>query len=90
MLLSSLQLLRRSPDEKCPRMLARGTGAHIWRRCKVTLQINHSSLAHCPAPGEQLVAALGALVHPAGEVVLVLLPLPEGGEHCPAAVLLCG
>ena len=41
-----------------------------------------------PAPGEQLVAALGALVHPAGEVVLVLLPLPEGGEHCPAAVLL--
>ena len=48
MLLSSLQLLRRSPDEKCQRMLARGTGVHIWRRCKVTLQINHSSLAHCP------------------------------------------
>ena len=44
MLLSSLQLLRRSPDEKCQRMLARGTGVHIWRRCKVTLQMNHSSL----------------------------------------------
>ena len=50
---------------------------------------DESQFPHCP-PGEQLVAALGALVHPAGEVVLVLLPLPEGGEHCPAAVLLRG
>ena len=69
-------------------MLARGTGAHTWRRCKVTLQMN-PVVPSVPAPGEQLVAALGALVHPAGEVVLVLLPLPEGGEHSPAAALLC-